>query len=57
MLAYTNPLATTSSIYQDLPLQEEEEWLRQVEDKQEIPSDPHDRMVVRLKHEVAQRQR
>lgn len=48
---------STSSIYQDLPLEEEEEWLRQVEDDQEVLSDPHDRMVARLKHEVAQRQR
>ncbi|KAK9896454.1 hypothetical protein P389DRAFT_153169 [Cystobasidium minutum MCA 4210] len=50
------------SIYQDLPLEDEEEWLRQVQEAEEtseesIPSDPHDRMVARLKHEVAQRQR
>lgn len=50
-----------SSIYQELPIEDEEEWLRQAQnasiEEQVIPSDPHERMVARLKHEVAQRQR
>jgi hypothetical protein len=42
-------------------MEDEEEWLRQLQhdsiEEQAIPTDPHEQMVSRLKHEVAQRQR
>lgn len=49
-----------SSIYQDLPIVSEEEFLALTSSSEETmtsPEDPHEVMVARLKHEVEQRQR
>ena len=77
---YNDATIESISIYQDLPLIGEDEYIAAMEseshqqqeedstmedgndaetkpDHSGVPEDPHERMVARLKHEVAERQR